>query len=130
MRAGERRRALMGVLTIGIYGEALEEMLHRAVSGVLRYCTERGGFHVRDFRMREMIEDMDRRPPPWTGRVDGVVVAMGVGDWPDRHIGDWVIGGGVPAVAMGHDWFDPRVPNVYIDPASVAEQAAEHLLGC
>jgi LacI family transcriptional regulator len=123
-------RANMRALTIGIYGDAADQMFQRSVAGVLRYCTEAGRFHVRDFRMRDIIEDLDRRPPPWAGHVDGAVVGIGVGRWPARAIADWVVLGGVPAVAVGHDWFDPRVPAFYIDPVAIAECAAEHLLAC
>src|SRR4029077_18279512 len=73
---------------------------------------------------------LDRRPPPWKGHVDGVVAGIGVGRWPARTIADWVALGGAPAVAVGHDWFDPRVPAFYIDPAAVADRAAGHLVEC
>lgn len=120
----------MKTRTIGIYGEVADAFYERAVAGVLRYCISTGGLHVRDFRMRAMIEDMDRRPPPWKGRVDAVVVGIGVLDWPARSIADWVVSGGVPAVSVGHDWFDPRVPAFYVDQTFIADQAAQHLVDC
>lgn len=118
------------LLTIGIYGDATDEALHRAVLGVIKYCKEAGGFHVRDFRMREMVQEIDRHPPPWRGRADGLLVSMGVKQWTARELADWVVSGGVPATVIGLDWFDPRIPPYYIDPATIAECAADHLVQC
>jgi LacI family transcriptional regulator len=80
--------------------------------------------------MLEMIRDLHCCPPPWKGAVDGVIVSMGVTVYPAREIADWILSGGVPATAVGHDWFDPRVPAFYDEPRAIADRAAEHLLAC
>ncbi len=120
----------MSQMTIGIYGDAGDQYTQGVVGGVIQYCTDKGGFRVRDFRMRKMLQDLDNDPPPWRGQVDGIIVGMGLDQYNARQTADWVVSGGVPAILIGHDWFDPRVPAFHVDHAQIAACAVEHLRKC
>src|SRR4051812_36712310 len=101
----------MGTRTIGIYGDIADGFVQGVVAGVIDYCTDKGGFRVRDFRMRTMLEDLEQTVPPWKGHVDGMVVGIGSAGYPPKTIADWIASGGAPAVCIGNDWFNPRVPS-------------------
>ncbi len=120
----------MGSRTIGIYGDIADVFVQGVVAGVIQYCTDKGGFRVRDFRMRAMVSDLATTVPPWKGHVDGVIVGIGSSPLGVKTIADWVSSGGAPAVCIGNDWFDPRVPSFGGDHAAAAGAAAEHLRQC
>jgi LacI family transcriptional regulator len=120
----------MSFLTIGIYSDAADLFVQGVVAGVVQYCTEKGGFRVRDFRMRKMLENLNLDPQPWKGLVDGVVVMMGLDQYSGKETADWIVGGGTPAVHYGHDWYDPRVPSFHADHVQIAVAAADHLRDC
>ncbi|MCE9553744.1 MAG: substrate-binding domain-containing protein [Planctomycetes bacterium] len=116
--------------TIGFYGLAGLELVDRTIAGVLRYCEE-GGFMVRDFRMREAALIRPSVPPPWHGGADGIVLTTTrPAESSDKQIADWVLAGGVPAVSVGADFLDPRIPNFHAGMGSVAQLAADHLTQC
>lgn len=116
--------------TIAIYGIPQLEIFHRPVEGAVRYCEEQGGFQIRDFRLARLLDLNDLSPPPWRGRADGVILALGSDEASAKQAADWVLSGGVPAVSVAADWFDPRVPVVYVDRISLAELATKHLIEC
>ncbi|HET6248307.1 MAG TPA: substrate-binding domain-containing protein [Tepidisphaeraceae bacterium] len=116
--------------TIAVYGNISQETLQRTMTGLLRYCEEIGGLVVRDFRLEKYIEELDTKPPPWRDRADGVIINMGIADVPAKVMADWVLSGGVPAVSVAHDWFDPRIPAAFVDADSVVELAIDHLIEC
>src|SRR6476620_7100523 len=117
----------MNTRTIGIYGDIADVFVQGVVAGVIDYCTDKGGFRVRDFRMRKLLGDLPHKTPPWKGQVDGVIVAIGTVDGSTpTEIADWISSAGVPAVCMGNDWFDRRVPSFGGDHAAAANAAAEH----
>jgi LacI family transcriptional regulator len=120
----------MGTRTIGIYGDIADVFVQGVVSGVIQYCTDKGGFRVRDFRMRNMVADLVSTVPPWKGHVDGVIVGIGSANYPTETIADWISSGGAPAVCIGNDWFDPRVPSFGGDHAAAVACAVEHLQKC
>lgn len=122
----------MGTRTIGIYGDIADVFVQGVISGVIQYCTDTGGFRVRDFRMRSMLDLQNAPAPPWKGLVDGIIVGIGSAKVSPKQVADWVASGGAPAVCIGNDWFDPRVPSFGGDHAAAARCAAEHLqkTGC
>ena len=116
---------------IGIYGTANIEVFHRPINGALRYCEQFGGFNIMDFRMMQLPEQSALQPPPWGGKVDGVIVAFGL--LPENNAkesADWCLSGGVPVVSVAADWFDPRIPVVFVDRPSLAKLATDHLREC
>lgn len=117
---------------IGVYGFVMHEIVHRPFLGVLRYCKEVEGFVPRDLRTLDVIDhDGEILSPPWRGRCDGLIISTGKGpNWTDLQTADWVVSGGVPAVNVGADWQDPRVPCVHTDQSAVGKLAAQHLFSC
>lgn len=116
---------------IGIYGTAYIEVFHRPVTGALRYCEQAGGFNIVDFRMSHLPELEKTTTPPWSGKVDGVITAFGLlPGVTAKQSADWCLSGGAPVVSVAADWFDPRIPTVYVDRPSLAKLATEHLLEC
>ena len=84
--------------TIGIYGIAGLEILHRSYLGVLRFAEEVRGLVVRDFRTPDLGPSLGT--PIWTNRVDAVVVSVGRNPGAtDAQMADWVLSGRVPAVS-------------------------------
>lgn len=116
---------------IGIYGTANHEIFHRPVSGVFRYCEQHGGFKLIDFRMIQLLDVVTAPPPPWRGKVQGVITGIGH-SWglTEKQTADWALSGGVPVVSVTADWYDPRVPMVCVSPTSIAALAADHLIEC
>lgn len=118
--------------TLGIYGDARQEVVSRRFSGVLRYCAEHK-INVRDFRRVNVVDDFHDIPPSWKRQVDGVILCIGRAyHLPEIELADWVVGGGVPAVSTSADWVDPRIPMVHCNHLSLAKLAAKHLVavGC
>lgn len=118
---------------IGIYGDALNEIANRPFTGAQAFSEELGGIALRDFTSSAGNDSVCGTRPPWQGEVDGVIVCMGKDEGrTSKDMADWVIGGGAPAVAVGGDWIDPRIPTVRISSRSLTDLAAEHLTeaGC
>jgi LacI family transcriptional regulator len=117
--------------TIGFYGVAGAEIVPRLLAGSLRYCDEVGGIAIRDFLVKEQADIRPHVPPPWTGLTAGILTFMArPAASSDRQIADWVLSGGVPAVGLGADVLDPRIPCFHVDFGSVGQLAADHLTQC
>lgn len=119
------------ILRIGIYGDALNEIANRPFIGAQSFSEELGGVILRDFTSSAGADSVCGTRPPWQGEVDGVIVCMGKDEGrTSKDMADWVISGGAPAVAVGGDWIDPRIPTVRVNSRSLADLASEHLSEC
>ena len=120
-------------IRIGIYGSGWNEYVERPFKGVLQAASKDRRVVVCDCRLSSSDDDFHAHVeyPPWTGRLDGVVIAVGLGDAKNpRQVADWIARGGVPVVNIAADVLHLRIPTVCTDPGSIARLAAEHLLAC
>ncbi len=120
-------------IRIGIYGNGWDELVERPFRGMLQAAGEDPRIVLCDSRVFALGDDFDAAHPPWTGKLDGVVMSIGLGETgTPQQVADWVSRGRVPAVSVATDFFHRRIPTVCVDPVSVAKLAAEHLIagGC
>ncbi len=117
-------------MIIGLFGFAQKEASTRTFHGALRYAEEHSGIIFRDYSLMGEYFDEKEMSPPWTGQVDGVLLAIGYYDL-EQQI-QWVHSGGVPAVNLAGDIIDPRLPAVMSDSNSIVQLALDHLadFGC
>jgi LacI family transcriptional regulator len=113
-------------LVVGVYGLANQESLGRHLSGVVQYAREHPNIALHEFYDVAPSDVDEQAAPPWRGDVDGILLAVGAGP----GVVDWVRSGGVPAFNMVADIVDPRLPTIYIQPASIAKLAVDHLRAC
>jgi len=111
---------------IGVCGLATEESIGRHLSGVMQFVREHPQIALHEFYGVAPSDVDEKSAPPWRGRVDGILLAVGTGP----SIVDWILSGGVPALNMVADILDPRLPAIYTQPASIAKLAVEHLRDC
>jgi LacI family transcriptional regulator len=115
-------------LRIGLAGSIRVPILSRYLDGMRSYARVHGGIEIVDCRQaQEFPRFQPADLPLWRGRVDGVVLAAGY-DGPADELIAWIGRGGVPAISVRADVFDPRLPVVCIDPESIARLATDHLL--
>ncbi|MEW4451726.1 substrate-binding domain-containing protein [Bremerella sp. JC817] len=109
-------------ITIGIHSASWTEHSRRVLQGLLNYIEEYPNIQVRDFRFSSSDPDLAGNPP-WTGKVDGVIVSAG------RNAGvtTWLRRGKVPVVLATGDMIDSGMVSVYTDVHSVGRLAAAHL---
>jgi LacI family transcriptional regulator len=120
-------------IRIGMYGSGWNEYVERPFKGVLAEASKHRRVVVCDCRVSSADDDFrsDEHVPPWTGKLDGVVIAIGLGDATNpQQVAEWLARGGVPVVNISADVLDPRIPTVCTDPNSIARLASEHLLAC
>ena len=126
--SGKRKK-----IRVGVYGSGWNEYVERPFRGVLAAAREDRRVVVCDCRLSSTDDDFhaNMEYPPWTGKLDGVVLAVGLGDAKNpQQVADWITRGGVPVVNIAADVLHPRIPTVCTDPGSIARLAAEHLLAC
>ncbi len=92
----------------------------------MHYIREHPKIALHEFYGVEPSDVDEKSAPPWQGKVDGILLAVGTGP----YIVDWVLSGGVPALNMSGDILDPRLPAIYTQPSSVAKLAVDHLRDC
>ena len=92
--------------------------------GILSYVDQEPRISLRDFCYTHNAP-VPRGPPPWTGEVDGVVMAGAY----DPRIVAWVQSAGVPTVNAGGDLMSTPIVCVSSDPQSLARTAIDHLYG-
>lgn len=116
-------------LRIGIVGNVRSPIIGRYLDGMIASANVQGSTTIVDLRVAaEFPRFKTTDVPPWQGRVDGVVLAIGY-EGPTGELIEWVMRGGVPAVSVRGDILDPRLPVIYTDPESIARLAMDHLLG-
>ena len=116
-------------LRLGLVGNVRSPIIGRYLDGMIAAANVQSGTTVVDLRVAaEFSRFKPTDVPPWRGRVDGVVLAIGY-EGPPGELVDWVMRGGVPAVSVRGDILDPRLPVIYTDPESIARLAMDHLLG-
>lgn len=113
-------------IVTGVYGLATQESVGRQFAGVLRYVKDHPNIALHEFYGVTPCDEDEESFPPWKGDVDGILLAVGAGP----GIIDWVLRGDVPAVNMVSDIIDPRLPAVFVKPASIAQLAVDHLSEC
>jgi len=126
-----RRKAIR----IGVHGRNWDEIVQRPFEGMLRAVEEDRRLVVCDYRIAGGTEndskDFTATDPPWTGKVDGMVLSIGLGDAESpAQVADWIARGGAPVVSIAADVLHPRIPTVCFDPVSIARLAADHLIEC
>ena len=121
----------MPKIRIGVCSQLSDELVERPFSGLLRFAAERRDVLLCDCRTD--IAEVRTDHPPWKGRVDGVVMSVGLdpGTSPD-DVARWAARGGVPVVSTASDVIHPQIPVVCMSADSIARLAADHLvaLGC
>lgn len=121
------------LIRLGFHGNAWEDRVERRFQGLLRAVTEDARLAIADCRLTPVTEDLEHSSPPWTGKVDGTIAALGLSRTKTKEeLIEWIQSGGAPVVTVAADLIDPRIVTVCLDPTSIAELAAEHLLasGC
>jgi len=114
-----RRKRIIGIHTPTY---ALSDHGRRVITGLLRYVEEHPTLAVCDFRYAHENELIGS--PPWTGKVDGMVIAVGR----QQGLTAWLKRGKVPVVVVVADLADSGLASVITDPRSIARLAADHLL--
>ncbi|CAE7378456.1 xylR, partial [Symbiodinium sp. CCMP2456] len=109
-------------ITIGIHSASWTEHSRRVLQGLLNYIEEFPNIQVRDFRFSSNDPNLVGNPP-WTGKVDGAIVAAGR----NPGITTWIRRGKVPVVMASADLIDSGFVSVYTDVHSVGRLAASHL---
>jgi hypothetical protein len=109
---------------IGLHLPRHVELGQRRLRGILDYADQHPAVTLADFCF---TQDTPVPPgvPPWTGKVDGVVMGVSY----DRRNMTWIECGRVPTVNTGSDLMDTKIPSVFADPKSLAQTAVEHLHG-
>ncbi len=116
---------------MGFRSEVWTLFCGQQLAGVLDYVAGHPELSLLDMRYTSSADPFLRAepgPPPWAGRVDGIITAEGVPEGV-RNLADWMISGGVPVVNLGGDLYDPRIAIVHTSHASIGQLAAEHLMG-
>jgi LacI family transcriptional regulator len=111
-------------LVIGLHLGLHTEGGHRVLRGVLDYADQHPAISLADFCFTEDTP-VPRGAPPWTGKVDGVVMSAAY----DPRMVSWVKNGGVPTVNAGSDLMDTSIVSVFSSPESLARRSVEHLHG-
>ncbi len=122
-------------IRIGVHGRSWDEVVQRPFEGMLQATEEDSRLVVCDYRIAGESDDESEHftesYPPWTGKVDGIVISVGMGNAEGpAQVAEWIARGGVPVVSIATDVLHPRIPSVYFDPVSIARLAAEHLIEC
>lgn len=120
-------------IRVGMYGSGWTEAVERPFRGAMVVAHAALRVVVCDCRAATYDDDYhsDLDDPPWTGKLDGALVAIGLGD--AKHAGevaDWLERGGVPVVSIAGDVLHPRISTVCFDAGSIARLAATHLIAC
>ncbi len=109
---------------IGLHFPMFIDRGYRLMDGALHYVGQHPGLAARDFSyFRNEAPSAD--PPPWLNRADGIV--MEAGEYPGLMA--WLAQGRVSVVNTAADLLDKSIPAAFVDQASVARLAAEHLTG-
>jgi len=118
-------------IRIGIHGDTPDELVERPLAGLLEFAAQRRNMMLCDCRMSLEEYDFRTNDPPWKGRVDGVVLTIGLQRPATANdIARWIARGGVPVVSTSSDIIHPRIPLVCMDVASLAQLATDHLVQC
>ena len=119
-------------IRIGVCSQLPDEIVERPLGGLLRFAAERQDVLLCDCRT-SIADDVFHTDelPPWKGRVDGVVLNIGLGPnvTPD-DVAHWAARGGVPVVTTAGDFFHPSIPVICTEVNSIARLAADHLIAC
>lgn len=107
-----------------------QEMASRRMEGVLRYLDDAGDIILRDFRfMEDFGIAPTSSPPPWKGKVDGVITCFGLdAEESSEDAQRWLQRGGAPVVSLVREWRHPKIPVVCTDSSAVMRMAIDYLI--
>ncbi len=112
-------------IAIGLVLPLHHEIGQHSLRGILRYAAEHPEIRLLDFCFFRDEDDLEapRRPPPWIGQTDGVVLQLSK----SPGVVEYIQSGGVPAVNAFADLSNTPIASVYTDGRSLAHVAIEHL---
>jgi len=83
------------MIRIGIHSDIPDSIVEQGLGGMLQFAADRGDVRLYDCRMRLRDYDFEVADPPWKGRVDGVLLSIGLErDQPPDQIAKWIARGG------------------------------------